>query len=510
MKSLLARLSLNRAVGVYIGDDEIAVSQVAATLLGAVEIHQHREKYQADELAGTLARVLEPLVGKRRSRRRLVAFGLPPLRVFFSSRPLKATNVEATPKILLHEVLRSPSSNVDEMAIDLLRGTPGKRPVVTVVSCRKKYLAGLLANMQQCDIRPYRVEPAPCAILRAAEHQHRAPRKAKTVLRLFLGETQGLAVLAVSGWPLMPRSFEIVGDDVTTAIISAVRTLEILGKLCGTDSAIDALLVHGRAELRSKVDLDTLESQIGLRIQWHEGPSPDSNTVARGLALGCIKSNAMAFDLARSMKPRESLWELMPWAELAVQLTIAVCLGLFLFNHSQDLNTKYAAIRSETDGRHWLTSRTQQQLDKEKQELEQRVDSIRKFLSTRVVWSTYTHDIPRQLPENSTLNSFHGVCETEKKGRKDDKSSKPKNTFTMRIGAPITSEGAVPKEVDEFLDALRDNESLKRDFPLVELADIKWFQPFIGAQPTAFFTVVCLPKPTNAGAPAMPAEKSTK
>ena len=142
----------------------------------------------------------------------------------------------------------------------------------------------------------------------------------------------------------------------------------------------------------------------------------------------------MAFDLARSMKPRESLWELMPWAELAVQLTIAVCLGLFLFNHSQDLNTKYAAIRSETDGRHWLTSPHNSSSIKKNRSSKQHVDSIRKFLSTRVVWSTYTHDIPRQLPENSTLNSFHGVCETEKKGRKDDKSSKPKKTFTMRIG----------------------------------------------------------------------------
>ena len=53
-----------------------------------------------------------------------------------------------------------------------------------------------------------------------------------------------------------------------------------------------------------------------------------------------------------------------------------------------------------------------------------------------------------------------------------------------------------------MLDSLRENELLKHDFPLVELADIKWFQPFIGAKPTAFFTVVCLPKPTNAGAPA--------
>src|SRR5260221_3046780 len=134
MKALLGKLSPRRAVGVYIGDDEIVVSQVAATVLGPVEVYQHREPYQPDELPVVLERILQPLVGKRRSRRRLVAFGLPLLRVFFSFRPLKATNVEVSPKVLLHEVLQSPNSNVDDMAIDLMQGSPGKRPVVSLVS----------------------------------------------------------------------------------------------------------------------------------------------------------------------------------------------------------------------------------------------------------------------------------------------------------------------------------------------------------------------------------------
>ena len=46
---------------------------------------------------------------------------------------------------------------------------------------------------------------------------------------------------------------------------------------------------------------------------------------------------------------------------------------------------------------------------------------------------------------------------------------------------------------------------LQRDFPLVELADIKWFQPNMHAQPTAIFTVICLPKDK---APAPPGEKA--
>ena len=508
MKSLLGKLSPRRAVGVYLGEHEIAVSQVAATVLGPVEIRRHRETYDTEQLPTVLAKALESVAGKRLSQRRLVAFGLPLLRIFFSTRPLKATNLDVSPKVLLHEVLQSPTSNVDEMAIDIMQGSLGKRPVVSLVSCRKKYLSGLLTNVQDCGIRPYRVEPAPFALLRAAEQLHRAPRKANTVLRLILGPDEGIAILSANNWPLVPRAFKIAGVDLTTALISVFRTLDTLGKLCGASSGIDAVLVHGGTELKSQVDIDAFEKQLGLQVQWHDGPQLDGSSIAFGLALGCFQTNTQALDLARSMKARESLWTLFPWTEVAAQIVVVICLGLFLLNRSQELTTKFAAVRSETDGRHWLGAQTEQQLSKEKKELELRVDAIRKFLSTRVVWTAYTQDIPSRMPANTTLNSFQGICEMEKKGRKDDVAVKPKKSFTMRIGSPIAKDGAAPKEIDNFLDSLRENALLKRDFPLVELADIKWYEPFVGAQPTAFYTVVCLPKSSNS--PAAPPDAAKK
>jgi hypothetical protein len=504
MKSLLARLSQCRATGVFIGEDEIAVSQVAATPLGPVEIYRHSEPLRLENLSATLHRVLDPLVGKRARRRRLVAFALPLQRIFYCSRPLKATNVEVSPVVVLHEVLRSATSNVDEMAIDLIKANPGKRPIVSLVSCRKKYLATLLGAMQECNIRPYRVEAAPNALVRAAEQQHRAPRRSKSIVRLFLGGHEGLAVLSVSGWPLMPRTFSLDGTDIASAIVSIVRTLDTLGKLCGSDADIDTVLIHGGVELRERVERETLEKELATRIEWYDGPGRDAGSIALGVAMGCIQSGPDDFDLARSMKPRPTIWELFPLGEVAAQVAAVLLLGLFLLNRSQELNTQYAAVRSETIGRHWLTSMNQQQLDKEKNDLSQRVDAIRKFLSTRIVWAAYTHDIPLRLPENATLSSFRGVCEIEKKGRKDDKAMKPKKSFTLRIEAPIANDGTAPKEIDGVLDSLRNHPLLKRDFPLVELDDIKWYQPFVGAKPTAFFNVVCLPKPGGTGGGAAP------
>jgi hypothetical protein len=501
MKQLLAKLSPRRAVGVHIGVGEIAVSQVVGTLFGPVEVYAHREPCQADDVGAALARVLTPLLGKR-SGKRIVALSLPPLRVFFSTRPLKATNVEVSSKVLLHEALRSPNTNVEEMAIDMRQASPGKRHVVSLASCRKKYLTTLMADVQGCDVRPVRVEPAHCAILRAAEQQHPAPRRANVVLRVFLSDDEAMAVLCVNGWPVVTRSFRFGPEDLATSLITAARATETLGKLCGTDSALDALLIHGNPALRNATNVADLQEQLGARVLWHDGPPLDAGSIARGCAVGCLKPHDDAFDLARAMKPRETIWELFPWAETVLQAVAVVLVGLCLWNRSREVSTEYATVLAETAGRHWLSAKTDPQLLAERQELERRVEAIRKFLATRIVWTSYTQDIPSRMPANATLNSFQALCEMEKKGRKDDKALKPKKSFMLRIQAPISQTGAAPKEIDEFLDSLRGNDLLKRDFPLVELADIKWYQPFVGAKPTAFFTVMCLPKTTTPGAAA--------
>ena len=53
----------------------------------------------------------------------------------------------------------------------------------------------------------------------------------------------------------------------------------------------------------------------------------------------------------------------------------------------------------------------------------------------------------------------------------------------------------MPKEIDELLDSLRGDELLHRDFPLIEVADLKRSQKNTGAKPTVDFSVICLPKP---------------
>lgn len=502
LKSMLAKFAFRKAIGVYIGEQEIAVSQLASTPVGPVEIARCSETYSADQLEEVLKRLLTPLLGRRRRFPIPVAVGLSGQRVLFTTRPLKSSNAESSPQMLLHEVLQSASISVDDMVLDVVKAQPHKRPLASIVSCRKKYLAGLLTAIAAAGVNPNRVEPAACALLRTAVFEHRAPRRAKTVVRLFLGGEQGLAVLAIANLPFVWRYFNLPRGDEATAILSATRTLQTLSKPCGIDAAVDAVLIHGRGDLRTTVELDTLKDDIGIAVTWHDTPSLDGSYLAHGLALGCLTPGADSFDLARSLKPRRSLWELFPWAEMAVQAALLGCMGLFLTDRSANVDHSYRALKIKIAEHGWMESVPDSDLEKEKKELEQKVEAIRKFMASRILWTSYAHDIPTRLPPNATMNGFEGICDLEISGKKKDSGMKQKKSFLLHIAAPIAKDGSMPKDIDDFLNSLREHPLLKKDFPLVELVDLKWYQPYQGAKPTAFCSVICLPKVAPAAQPA--------
>ena len=148
MKSLLGKICLPRAIGLYIDDATVTLSHVVATPFGLVETDGRTESVGAGELPAVLERLLAPLRGWRGFRRVPVAIGLPIGRTYFSTRPISrqaftASESELPPQVLLREALRSSKVAVGDMVVDVAKTKPGKRPVAGIVSCDKKYLAGL-------------------------------------------------------------------------------------------------------------------------------------------------------------------------------------------------------------------------------------------------------------------------------------------------------------------------------------------------------------------------------
>src|ERR1051326_3027906 len=128
MKALLAKLPCRHALGLYVGDGEIALSRVAVTFAGPVEVARTVLPCPSDQQDAMLQTLLGPLGGKKKKRLPL-ALGIPAQQVFFSTRPIRTTDDSAPPQVLLHEVLQSPNIAIDDMVVDLIRAQPENRKV---------------------------------------------------------------------------------------------------------------------------------------------------------------------------------------------------------------------------------------------------------------------------------------------------------------------------------------------------------------------------------------------
>ncbi len=497
MKSLLAGIGLPKAIGLYFDQRAVHLSQVVATPWGPVEVARSNQTTGPDDLAAVVSRLLEPLFGRHSLQRVPLAIGLPGGRTYFSTRPIQKTGSDVSHHVMLREALRSSNVSVDEMAVDVIKTQPDKRLVASIVSCDRKYLAGLLDPLQKRGLRPHRAEPAPCALLRAAADRHRAPRSAKVVLRLILGQTQALAVLAANDQPLVWRSFSLVRGDEASALLSVARSLQTMSRLCGVDSPLGVVMVHGRSDLERLLDVGWIQQQLDVSLEWFDGPSLDESQVAFGLALGCLRDNQQAFDLARSLKTLPSYWEVFPLREALFQAALLVAMAALLAARYASLNGSYLAARAENARHPWMAPLQTSRLENEKRQLHQKVTAVQRFLNTRVTWTSYGRDLAACLPTNAFLTSFHGVSELRSAEKQRGKAN-PKKSLILHVAASIPQDGSMPREIDRFLNTLREHPMLKHDFPVVELAGLKQAQRTGDDNPVAFFTVVCVPKAARA------------
>ncbi len=498
---LAEKLALRKAIGVYVDEEAVTVCQIALGPFGMVELVNRSEPYQPETFATTLEELLKPLLPVQRASRTRVSIGLPALRVFFASRALSVTDRNTNASGLLHDLLKSSDVNVDDMEVDVIKAQPAKKPLAILVAGRRKYLTGLLATFEKCGVRPYRTEPAPFALLRLAAMRHHAPKKARTVVRAFLGDGRAIAVLVVGQLPLAWRAFDLPAGMEEAAIRAAVKSIQIVARFRGEIGGCDAVMLHGRSDLASALTSEPFRQSLGTTVKHETDPGLDGPSVALGLALGA-QETAQAFDLSRMLKPKPPIWEIVPFGDIAVQAALLSCVTMFLSHTEESGRHDHARVATETAKHAWMKKFDDTKLDKERKDLEAKVVAIKDFLESRVRWTEYTRDAARRLPEEILLQSLTAVNELQ------IGKPKAKKSLVLKVSTPITGGKTMPREIDEFLTALRRDPLLQRDFPLVELADLTWNQPGAkGALPLAQFTVHCLPGEKPKAPPPAPAAK---
>ncbi|MCE5302872.1 MAG: hypothetical protein LLF97_07165 [Planctomycetaceae bacterium] len=475
MKSILTKIAIRKAVGVYLGEHELAVAKVVSTPLGIVEIASTKRPYATESIDEMLRELVRPLLGRK--GRVPVAIGLPSSRVFFGTRPMPNTG-PATPESFLQRTLCSSNISVDELVADLICEPLNKQPVTRAVACRKKYLANIVSQFQRLGVRPVRSEPAACAMARLAERLHRLPRRAKMVLMVFLGETRGMAVTVAGGLPVAWKTFGLTADSECFAILSAARCLKTQQSHYGIEDALDYAIVHGRPDLHERLQQDQLPTEIGTRVIWHETPALSATSVAAGLAHGCLMQDVKAFDLSHSMKTRAPIKEIFPWGDLAFSAGLVGCMGLAMFAHIVKLNESFSVLRVHNSQHACLASADVGKLTKTKKFMEEKVKTVRGFLDSRVSWSSYTSAVAARLPRSAEITIFSG------------KSNAREGSLRLQGVAPLEDSGSLPGDITDFLNALSGWRPWKNDFPTIN-TEIKLPLGGKQKQPEVDFTILC-------------------
>jgi hypothetical protein len=500
--ALLGKVAYRKEIGLAIGDHELAACLMTTTPIGRMVANRARIEYEPDGLGAAIQELLGRLLSRDDLARARVYVGLPSLRTFFSTRPIQAENLQAAPEVLLHEVLQTPSLNIDDMVVDMIKIKPGQRLLASIVSCRKKYLATVLTALDACGIKPSRAEPAACSLVRDAARRHRAPRKSRAFVRVFLGTDQGLAVLvAGTETPLMWRPFGLPGGGEAAAILAAVGSLATLGGYCGLEDDIDAVLVHGRPDLGPLAEVGGCQTLKGARVLRHDDPSLDNAAVAQALVEVPGEPDE-SFNLVRTTGATSSFLDIFPWAQVPIQVVILIVATFFLRAYLADARDRAAVVALEDARFAWAAQLTSEKLQAERKDLAAQVDAIRKFLESRMLWTTLVRDISDRVADDLALTLFQGDYELEGKAR-------TKRQLKLTLSSPIPRTGAMPREVDAFLRTLREDPLLKQSFPNVELGELRRNQTAVG-DPTAVFTVICLPTGKALDPPKPPAAAKKK
>jgi hypothetical protein len=161
--------------------------------------------------------------------------------------------------------------------------------------------------------------------------------------------------------------------------------------------------------------------------------------------------------------------------------------------HSLRLDEVYATTRAENSQHPCLVAAEPGRLASDKKALEQKVEAVRTFVGSRILWTAYTRDIAARMPANTRLTMFTGknalACGAKTKAGG--------GSFQLQGMAPLLPDGSMPREIAACLGAIPNDPLWKRGFASVA-TDIAL--PMSGKKelPQVDFTVTCLRKAKSA------------
>jgi hypothetical protein len=299
-----------------------------------------------------------------------------------------------------------------------------------------------------------------------------------------------LAVLCYKSRAIGWREFDGTSGEVGTAVKKAVVGLLTYARKSLSFDTPKAVRLEGKAPDVNKAA--ALLEEMGLRVEVREGSVSLGRDASLGVALAGLDGSPEACDLARSLRPPPRLRDLVPWGDLALAGAMLFVLWVVMNGHFLHLHRSLGRTLAETLRKPEIRNCSDEELKSQCSALASQVRAFNKFSDERETWGKYLAALPAWLPRQAHLVDMQGQAPLPVQKHGEAGKTDSQRSLLLTCAADLGSRGSAPAEVDQFVESLRSQKLLKRFFPTVELANVRWRKE--GNTGRALFTVACLPQ----------------
>lgn len=425
-----------------------------------------------------------------------VCVGLSPQQTYFTTCALEDSPQEPPPPHAL--LARSGVSGLSDpgriaAAGRLVRLGEGQTGCC-LAACRKDLADEIHQALAPLKLKHFRLEPSAWSLGELARRRCAAPRSWRATVRVLLGDQNALALLTCDERTVLCRPLAAPAGNTPAAVTSAVRSLLAHARTTLHVREVGGIILQGRAD---EALANQVQEQTGLETILAGDEGPTEAALAAGLALSARRGSEDALDLLGALRAPPTIRQIFPRRLAACLVLAAALMAGLLCDRWTSLQRDADVLARQNASRAWAQGLELAQIADQRKALTAEVSAVHRFLSSRVRWSDYLHDLPTRLPPNACLSHVWGFCELGESGGKN--KVKPAKSLTLRCLSRFGDRYSAPREIDSFLDSLAQVELLQRDFPLVKLADVKWARGGEDDSEMAHFTIIALPREKDAG-----------
>ncbi len=453
-------------IGVLFGRQKLDGCRITRTLFGTTR-HQQRSVELVDgDLDTALDELLDQL-GVSKGTPLPIVGALPTEECYFATRPIAAGSANASPRVLLRESLRSSATRLDEMSIDVINWQPDRRSVAGIVAAPTERIESIREAVAKTKHSLQRLYPAASCLIAAAPDVEGRERRTSLTTRVFLGDASMLAVMGRGAKPIHWHLFPLPAGDEARGIVSSIRALETAAGACGIDRNPDALVIHGRPELRSLIDQQWLIDNVHNDLRWIETPTLHGSDIAQAAADRYLASEDDGFDLIRQHRDPLQLRRVVPYREIGSYALAACLLAGVLWMRHTEIEDNYAALVAGAPPMVADGSNPKAERDL----LNARATAVSQFLDKRVQWSGLLGEITRMLPEGTRLTGIRGSSAMAQRRKKQVKTSP--TTLILNAECVLDEAGNLPPSLDTLAAKVQSIENVKKHFKRVEISDVR-------------------------------------